>query len=1561
MASQRGNGMHSRPASVLRTVAHPLQAATNTFGRDREAKSERNRKTTTTKSRPAPPVITAPRVAQAPPRAAQAPPRAPAQRPATRLEREKKRSHNDPPAVGPWKLSKLIGQGASGRVRLAVHTRTQQTAAVKIIPKQMLFNSRMSLRDLSAKQDKFTLGIEREIVIMKLIEHPNLLGLWDVYETSKELYLVMEYVAGGELFDYLVARGRLRTHEARLYFRQVIFGVDYCHTFSICHRDLKPENLLLDGSKEVVKIADFGMAALQPSERMLETSCGSPHYASPEIVSGKSYDGTASDIWSCGIILFALLCGRLPFDDPNIQVLLSKVRAGRFEMPQHLEPSVRSLISRMLTVDPSRRATMEEIMHHPWFTDNGNLSSSNPVQTEFGLLGEQPINLADIDPDILGNLSTLWPEFSHEHLIRMLMKSGQNWQKTFYQLLVMHRENHATDDEDEDEDEEEDDFDELDAEDRIVLEQGLGTRTSPAPVLGNMETLPHSAQERAPVPASQPVSQPASKPAIHPPAQPTAQATAKPVSPAPVDAPLAHPPALAPAPTQISHSVQTTPPVPVPPSAASPSQPPITPQREPVAKHESPAQESPTPARESQTLGIFVGENESIAPPQNTAVLEPVPEEKPPLEPVIEEEHEEAVPPADTTIPSVHMASPADTPQRQFSPRTPNDTRMQRKPVPKVDPSVILAQNTSQSSMSPPPTSPLGDAMMLDVGKRREDASPSPRERFLPGVAGKALSIIRKPSRTSLGGRSRSSSTHSEDAQPSTDIRHSVLSDRLRALVGGSKPEAVEEESMDRSWMHPPEPAHLASEQHVPTALKQPANVSAPKPTNDPLPTQKPAVDPSVPAAPPAAKPTAQPTPEKTSQQVQEPVRPLHPVQIAPALVRVPESPATQPTAAPTVTQVRPAPFAALMQPKPTTTPATVPTAVADPAPAPVPVTAPAPAPAPVRAPAPTPAPVPAPAPASAPPPARAPTHAHPSSQTAAPTPPAPVAPAAPTARPAAHAPVVAPPPMPRPVVTRVAPVPRTAPVKPETTVPKPEPRVDAASPGPAVSTRPADAPAPRPTPRYSAPQDVRYTQAAPRAAATAMRTGSGTRQSSAGSDMLIRDFMREIADELDSLDAFGDSLSAAPWPERPHSVQSTVQDAPPAPSGAWVEPLRPRTSMDMAPTPKWTAPARVPTGKPTGRSQFDDAEEGSLVVSDTPGASRTRASTPVYAAFARYPSMSPEPEGYVPQRVAPAPPRPTSPVQVAGPKPPRTSVGTTIDEPVVVRERPATSMSHERPTAMTPQMDPRPASAFAPRPRESIPTPGPRPSSAFSHARPASALSRAEGRPQSVMASYLSPNPAQVTENNPLQTNTNNRQPQLKRRRSLLDHFKRSDENTPVRPTSPTPLDGVSAKNSWFNGLLHRRSTQVFMSVENLTTTVEVCQALLAKLGATLTPSSRVSITLPIFQQGSLYYVLERLHDPRDKSSIMCKPMRFRVDYTVLPVGSDNVAPAYQRPTAPADLAPTGRPQSRLDARGVRPTQAPAPTFATSVTFAHDKGSVTTFKLFMTTLRRVWTCDART
>lgn len=193
--------------------------------------------------------------------------------------------------------------------------------------------------------------------------------MYDVWSSAKELYLVLEYVQGGELFDYLCGRGtRLPLLEALSIIKQVLAGVDYCHRFSICHRDLKPENILLTtgtvassgrptGVKHV-KIADFGMSTLDSLNGLLRTSCGSPHYAAPEIVRGQTYSGTTSDIWSCGVIFFALLTSRLPFDDPNINNVLRKVRDGRFSVPDYVVEPAKDLLVRMLEVDIQKRITV---------------------------------------------------------------------------------------------------------------------------------------------------------------------------------------------------------------------------------------------------------------------------------------------------------------------------------------------------------------------------------------------------------------------------------------------------------------------------------------------------------------------------------------------------------------------------------------------------------------------------------------------------------------------------------------------------------------------------------------------------------------------------------------------------------------------------------------------------------------------------------------------------------------------------------------------------------------------------------------------------------------------------------------------------------------------------------------------------------------------------------------------------------------------------------------------------------------------------------------------------
>ncbi|KAF9930219.1 Serine/threonine-protein kinase brsk1 [Linnemannia zychae] len=357
--------------------------------------------------------------------------------------------------VGPYLLGKTLGKGSSGCVKLGRHRKTNEKVAVKIISKASLANKAAVNR-----------GIEREIAIMKLINHPHVIRLYDVYETEKELFLVMEFVAGGELFEYLVNKGRLEEGEALRFFQQIIVGLAFCHKRKICHRDLKPENLLLDDRMNV-KIADFGMASLQKTGRLLETSCGSPHYASPEVVTGLKYDGSSSDIWSCGIILYALLTGHLPFDDENIRQLLSKVKAGKFYMPTDISPGARDLISRMLTVNPKRRITMQGVMMHPWFR------MVNPERNTLGEPAEdpagcRPLLVEELDAEIILHMRWLFapgpshsdPEakevFDEEALLKeieeKMTNNEENLEKLFYQLLCQHKtellENYSSEDND---------------------------------------------------------------------------------------------------------------------------------------------------------------------------------------------------------------------------------------------------------------------------------------------------------------------------------------------------------------------------------------------------------------------------------------------------------------------------------------------------------------------------------------------------------------------------------------------------------------------------------------------------------------------------------------------------------------------------------------------------------------------------------------------------------------------------------------------------------------------------------------------------------------------------------------------------------------------------------------------------------------------------------------------------------------------------------------------------------------------------------------------------------
>lgn len=207
--------------------------------------------------------------------------------------------------------------------------------------------------------------IEREISYLRLLRHPHIIKLYDVVKSKDEIVMVIEY-AGNELFDYIVQRDKMSENEARRFFQQIISAVEYCHRHKIVHRDLKPENLLLDEHLNV-KIADFGLSNIMTDGNFLRTSCGSPNYAAPEVISGKLYAGPEVDVWSSGVILYVMLCRRLPFDDESIPVLFKNISNGIYTLPKFLSPGAANLIKRMLIVNPLNRITIHEIMQDEWF------------------------------------------------------------------------------------------------------------------------------------------------------------------------------------------------------------------------------------------------------------------------------------------------------------------------------------------------------------------------------------------------------------------------------------------------------------------------------------------------------------------------------------------------------------------------------------------------------------------------------------------------------------------------------------------------------------------------------------------------------------------------------------------------------------------------------------------------------------------------------------------------------------------------------------------------------------------------------------------------------------------------------------------------------------------------------------------------------------------------------------------------------------------------------------------------------------------------------------------
>ncbi|KAJ1923613.1 Serine/threonine-protein kinase [Tieghemiomyces parasiticus] len=313
--------------------------------------------------------------------------------------------------VGRYQFTKTIGAGSMGKVKLAVDLTTGEKVAVKIMPRQ---EADASLRTATvpipeppgqvpapvpaeAAVEHKDVRILREIAIMKLLNHPYIVGLKDVIVHPHHYYVVLEYVSGGQMLDYIISHGRLKEKHARRFARQIASALDYCHRNSIVHRDLKIENILIS-STATIKIIDFGLSNLYSPRCHLSTFCGSLYFAAPELLSARAYTGPEVDVWSFGIVLYVLVCGKVPFDDQSMPALHAKIKRGHVEYPSWLSHECKHLLSRILVTNPAERATMAEIMRHPWM----NRSYDAPVDN---YLPPRPPLVAPVDPRVVAEMA----------------------------------------------------------------------------------------------------------------------------------------------------------------------------------------------------------------------------------------------------------------------------------------------------------------------------------------------------------------------------------------------------------------------------------------------------------------------------------------------------------------------------------------------------------------------------------------------------------------------------------------------------------------------------------------------------------------------------------------------------------------------------------------------------------------------------------------------------------------------------------------------------------------------------------------------------------------------------------------------------------------------------------------------------------------------------------------------------------------------------------------------------------------------------------------------------
>jgi len=313
-----------------------------------------------------------------------------------------------------YDIGAQIGEGTFGKVKLAIHKLTNEKVAIKILDKYKIKNEENQKR------------IDNEIEVLKRVNHHNIIRLYTTIENDSKIFIIQEYVPGCDLFEYIHKNKKLSEKEACLLYQQIISGVEYLHNLGIIHRDLKPENILLTNSK-VLKIIDFGLSKLDSKNELLNTHCGSPCYASPEMVEGKSYKGLPADIWSSGIILYIMLAGHLPFNELTNKKLYTKIRAGKYTIPKELSHEVKDLIKKLLEINPRKRIKISEIKEHPWFNLKNKMFSMHD-----GI--DITKTVIPIDEDIIEEMKEIG--FNKMQIRDTILRNLHNNISTTYYLLL---------------------------------------------------------------------------------------------------------------------------------------------------------------------------------------------------------------------------------------------------------------------------------------------------------------------------------------------------------------------------------------------------------------------------------------------------------------------------------------------------------------------------------------------------------------------------------------------------------------------------------------------------------------------------------------------------------------------------------------------------------------------------------------------------------------------------------------------------------------------------------------------------------------------------------------------------------------------------------------------------------------------------------------------------------------------------------------------------------------------------------------------------------------------